>query len=119
MSRRAKAPDTNLNCPPPEGSFPAENLIKETPFGLGGLPLSGSRQAAFSKPIQEELAPLRSGGYSAGSLSCLLRAVPKLAALKQSTLLFLASQRLPAPHNQSCAQGRQLPPRWIEAEDAS
>ncbi len=39
--------------------------------------------------LLQELPSLRFSGPSAGSLSCSLRAAPKLAALKHSMLLFL------------------------------
>ena len=40
--------------------------------------------------LLQELPSLRFSGPSAGSLSCSLRAASKLAALKQSMLLFLS-----------------------------
>ena len=54
----------------------------------------------------------RFSGPSAGSLSCSLRAASKLAALKQSMLLFLSFSEASTPQNQTFAQVHQLPLHW-------
>ncbi len=63
-----------------------------------------------------ELVSLRFSGPSAGSLSCSLRAVSKLAALKQSILLFLSfaeASNASEPNFRSDTPA-PLPPSWAE-----